>query len=239
MIEAVPALTAIPVTGVIAYGFLLGLKHATEADHLAAVSTIVTERRKLFSSAVVGALWGVGHTIALVAAGVFVLLLDFQISDRTAQLLEACVGIMLTVLGLNVLRKLYRGGYLHFHVHDHDGHLHAHPHIHTDQDSSARGSHHGSAFNGRALLVGILHGLAGSSALMLLVIPTIGSRAAGMLYIAVFGLGSIGGMMLMSFLVSVPFHLTAARFNRFNQLLQAASGIVSIFLGVWISVDNL
>src|SRR5215204_1931548 len=96
---------AAPSIAVLGFGFLIGLKHATEADHLAAVSTIVSERKSVWSSALVGGFWGLGHTISLFIAGVFVLLLDFQISDAAERRLELGVGIMLTLLGLNVLRK--------------------------------------------------------------------------------------------------------------------------------------
>src|SRR5690349_1766172 len=93
---------------ILGFGFLLGLKHATEADHLAAVSTIVAERKSLWSSAFIGGIWGLGHTISLFLAGVFVLVLNFQISENTERILEFCVGVMLTLLGLNVLRKLLK-----------------------------------------------------------------------------------------------------------------------------------
>jgi sulfite exporter TauE/SafE len=222
---------------ILTLGFLLGIKHATEADHLAAVSTIVTERKSLFSSAFVGALWGLGHTISLLVAGVFVLLLNFQITERAERALEFCVGLMLVLLGLNVLRKMLRGGWLHFHAHKHGEHEHAHPHIHKSETKEPH-THHGFSFNPRALIIGMVHGLAGSAALMLLVIPTISSRLMGLLYIIIFGIGSIGGMMLMSFLVGLPFHLTTARFNRFNLLLRGAAGIFSVGLGLWIVYEK-
>lgn len=222
---------------ILTLGFLLGLKHATEADHLAAVSTIVSERKSLFSSAFVGALWGLGHTISLLAAGVFVLLLNFQISERAERALEFCVGLMLVLLGLNVLRKILQGGELHFHAHKHGAREHVHPHIH-EQPSNEVHTHHGFSFSPRALIIGMIHGLAGSAALMLLVIPTISSRLMGLLYIIIFGIGSIGGMMLMSFLVGLPFHLTTLRFNRFNLLLRGAAGIFSVGLGLWIVYEK-
>src|SRR5262249_23714823 len=103
MSETLFAFSTVPTVGIMSLGFFLGLKHATEADHLAAVSTIVTTRRNLFSSAIVGGLWGFGHTISLMAAGVFVLLLNFQISEHTERFLETCVGVMLMFLGFNVL----------------------------------------------------------------------------------------------------------------------------------------
>lgn len=205
-------------------GFWLGLKHATDADHLAAVSTIVTARRSLFSSAIVGGLWGLGHTISLVVAGVFVLLLNFEISEKTERMLEFGVGVMLVLLGLNVLQKIIRGGTLHFHSHEHGGREHVHPHLHEPGKEDKPNTHHGLSFSPRAVIIGMVHGLAGSAALMLLVIPTIDSRPLGLLYIVIFGIGSIGGMMLMSFLVGLPFQITALRFNRFNLLLQCVAG---------------
>ncbi len=221
---------------ILGFGFLLGLKHATEADHLAAVSTIVTERRSLLGTAIIGGVWGLGHTISLFIAGIFVLLLNFQITEQTERILEFCVGVMLFLLGLNVLRKLIQGGKLHFHTHAHGERAHAHPHIHNDVDEPH--THHGFSFSPRALLIGMVHGLAGSAALMLLVIPTIESRIVGLIYIIIFGIGSISGMMLMSFLVGLPFMLTAVRFNRFNYLLQSVAGLISITLGLFIIYEK-
>jgi sulfite exporter TauE/SafE len=219
---------------VLTLGFVGGLKHATDGDHLAAVSTIVAERKSLWSSTLIGGLWGLGHTISLLLAGVLVLLLNFEISERTERALEFCVGIMLTFLGLNVLRKLLKGGKLHFHAHEHGVREHVHPHIHAAGHEEEGHTHHGLKFSPRALLIGMVHGLAGSAALMLLVVPTIESRTVGLLYIIIFGIGSIGGMMLMSFLVGLPFHFTASRFNRFNHILQSVAGLVSIALGLMI-----
>jgi sulfite exporter TauE/SafE len=239
MSETLIALFTAPTVGITTLGFFLGLKHATEADHLAAVSTIVTTRRNLFSSAIVGGIWGFGHTISLMAAGIFVLLLNFHISEYAERFLETCVGVMLTFLGLNVLRKILADGRFHFHTHEHGGHTHVHPHVHANGEAQADHSHHGLAFSRRALFIGMVHGLAGSAALMLLIIPTIESRAIGLLYIAIFGAGSIGGMMLMSLLIGLPFHLTAARFARYNKLLQAAAGLISVGLGLTIAYQKM
>ncbi len=224
--------------GILGFGFLLGLKHATEADHLAAVSTIVSERKSLWSSAFIGAIWGLGHTISLFIAGIFVLLLDFRISETTENYLEAGVGIMLILLGLNVLRKLVKGGNLHFHTHEHADHEHAHPHIHIRAHEDDENTHHGFKFSPRSLLIGMIHGMAGSAALMLLIIPTINSSIVGMLYIIIFGIGSIGGMMIMSFLVGLPFHFTAKNFNLFNRTLQTIAGLVSVVLGLYIVYEK-
>ena len=238
MNEFLLVLAATPTFAVLGLGFLLGLKHATEADHLAAVSTMVARRKSLWSSALTGGLWGLGHTISLFIAGVFVLLLNFQIGEVTERWLELGVGVMLTLLGLNVVRKLVQGGHLHFHEHGHGEHAHAHPHIHEFSEAGHAEIHHGLEFSPRALLVGMVHGMAGSAALMLLVIPTIPSRTVGLLYVTIFGIGSIGGMMLMSFLVGLPFHLTALRFSRFNQVMQLGAGCVSIILGLWMVYEK-
>jgi len=217
----------------VAFGFVLGLKHAIEADHLAAVSTIVSERKSLLSSLLVGGLWGVGHTISLFIAGIFVIVLHVEISARTALLLEFCVGLMLVALGINALRKLARGGHLHLHVHQHGGRAHVHPHIHDREPETDPHTHHGFRPGMRPLLVGMVHGLAGSAALMLLVLSTLSSPFVGLAYIAVFGIGSIGGMMLMSALVSLPLYLTATRFNRANLAMRGLAGLFSLSFGLF------
>ena len=232
------AFSATSIPAVLGLGFFLGLKHATEADHLAAVTTIVSGRKSIWNSALVGGLWGLGHTISLFIAGIFVLLLNFQISERTERALEFCVGLMLTILGLNVLRKLISGGLLHFHAHEHGGRKHVHPHVHEHAEDDQPHTHHGLSLSPRALIIGMVHGLAGSAALMLLVIPTIESRSVGLLYIVIFGVGSIGGMMLMSLLVSLPFRMTEFKFERINRLMQVAAGVISISLGLWIVYEK-
>jgi sulfite exporter TauE/SafE len=146
---------------------------------------------------------------------------------------------MLTLLGLNVVVKLIKGGQIHFHRHEHGAREHVHPHIHEPAHAKDEPhTHHGLSFSPRALVIGMIHGLAGSAGLMLLVIPTIESKPLGLLYIAIFGIGSIGGMMLMSFLVGLPFHLTAGRFNRFNHILQSVAGLASIAFGLLIIYEK-
>src|SRR5689334_17281855 len=143
MNSAILMFSATSTMAVLGLGFLLGLKHATEADHLAAVSTIVSGRRSLWSSALVGGLWGLGHTISLTLAGILVLWLDFEISERMETALEFCVGVMLMLLGSNVLRKMFKGGFIHFHAHDHGGREHVHPHIHEAGGADEPDTHHG------------------------------------------------------------------------------------------------
>lgn len=220
-------------------GFLFGLNHAIEADHLAAVSTIVSERKSWLSSSLIGGLWGLGHTVSLLLAGVVVLFLKIPISKQLESGLEMCVGLMLIGLGLNALVKLARGGKLHLHQHEHAGHQHIHPHLHdataATQHDSPGASHHGYKIGQRPYWVGMLHGLAGSAALLMVgVLTTMQSPLMGVLYIAVFGLGSIGGMMIMSLLLSLPFHLTERRFVSLNRLVRLGAGIFSIGIGLMV-----
>ena len=220
---------------VLVIGFVLGLQHATEADHLAAVSTIVSEKKNLFTASLVGGLWGLGHTISLFAVGALVILFKFQISESLEAKLEAAVGAMLILLGINALRKLFQASKVHVHSHEHDGHKHVH--IHTHEKGTAEVSHH--RLSPRSVIVGMVHGLAGSAALMLLVVPTISSRFVALLYILIFGIGSIGGMMAMSFLIGLPFHFTAGRFNVLNRGIRLIAGIFSLGLGLTIVYEKL
>src|SRR5262245_32389026 len=215
-------MTAVSVDSLLALGFSLGLRHAMEADHVAAISTIVTERRSILSSSLVGALWGFGHTLALLIAALAVLLLRYQMTDRTAHAFELCVGIMLVLLGMNVLRTLVRAG-------DSQGHDHATgaPHSHADVWLVVR-----------PFLVGMVHGVAGSEPLLLLTLTVVSSPWLALSYIAVFRVGSIMGMTIMSVLVSVPARFTVEHFARTNVALRGFAGMFSIGLGLFIVYEN-
>lgn len=229
--ELTPGLSTV---SVLLIGFVLGLQHAIEADHLAAVSTIVSEKKDLWSASLVGGFWGLGHTVALFIVGALVIFLKLQISDTVESRLEAAVGGMLILLGLNALRKLYNSPQLHVHKHEHGTREHLHIHSHGN---TAEASHH--RVGPRSILIGMVHGLAGSAALMLLVVPTLDSPLLAVLYILIFGLGSIGGMMAMSVLIGMPIHFTAARFNGLNNVIRFAAGTVSLILGVFIVYEKL
>src|SRR4051812_35718866 len=220
---------------VLIIGFVLGLQHATEADHLAAVSTIVSEKKNLLTASFVGGLWGIGHTISLFVVGVLVIFLKLELSDNTQAWLEACVGIMLILLGLNVLRKLVRGEKIHLHVHDHDGHRHAH--VHSHEKNVQERSHH--KLSPRSVFVGMVHGLAGSGAFMLFLLPSIHSTTLALFFIVIFGIGSIGGMMAMSLLIALPFHFTVSRFGMLNRGVRLIAGVFSCSLGVIMVYENL
>jgi high-affinity nickel-transport protein len=215
-------MTAVSVDSLVALGFVLGVRHATDADHLAAISTIVTERRSVLSSMLVGAWWGFGHTLALLVAGVGVLLLRYQMTDRMAHGLELCVGLMLVFLGANVLRTVVRRSASH-----------------TDDRSSAAPHSHGDVrLEARPLVVGMVHGLAGSAPLLLLTLTVMSSPLAAFSYIAVFGVGSMVGMSIMSLLVSVPARLTVKHFARTHLALRGLAGSFSVGLGLFIVYEN-
>lgn len=220
---------------VLVIGFVLGLQHAIEADHLAAVSTIVSEKKNLLTASLVGGMWGVGHTISLLTVGALVIFLKLQISESVEAKLEALVGGMLILLGLNALRKLFTAEKVHVHAHEHGAREHVHIHAHRDEASEP--SHH--RFSPRSILIGMVHGLAGSAALMFLILPTIKSPTLGILYILVFGIGSIGGMMAMSFLIGLPIHFTANRFEFINKGIRLVAGLFSLGLGAMIVFEKL
>jgi ABC-type nickel/cobalt efflux system permease component RcnA len=229
------ATTTTSALGVLVIGLGLGLRHALDTDHLAAVSTIVSERKNWFSSLLIGGLWGVGHTASLLLAGVAVILMRFEIG-RYEKPLEFCVALMLIGLGANVLYKLARGGRVHFHAHSHAGHTHIHPHLHDDKPEPAH-SHHGLKLGVRPLVIGMVHGLAGSAALMFAVLMKIKGSTLAFAYIIIFGVGSIGGMMLMSLILSLPIHLTSGYFTKTNLAVRALSGCFSLGFGLFMAYE--
>jgi len=236
-IDPTTAGDGLSVASVLGLGLFFGLRHALDVDHVAAVWAIVSERRTLLGSSRIGLLWGVGHTLALLVAGVFVMLLGFNIGPALARLLELAVAAVLVLLGGNVLLQVWRGGHLHVHPHRHGDRLHVHPHLHDATQGGAEDGHHRGRIGARPLLVGLLHGGAGSAALMLLVLSTIPSPWLGFAYIAVFGMGSIGGMLGMSLLVSLPAHLTAAHSGRLHLAVRVAAGVFSIGVGLLMAYE--
>ncbi|HZH30675.1 MAG TPA: sulfite exporter TauE/SafE family protein [Pyrinomonadaceae bacterium] len=248
-----PSFVSASALAVLGLGLVFGLKHATEVDHVIAVSTIVSEHRKLSRAALVGGLWGVGHTASLMIVGIVVLLLRVAIPERVANWLEFCVALMIIGLGAHAfLRALRRRSDIHLHKHQHDGDDVAHAHVHfhepgAEPHDNAHGEHsHAATTHSHAisriglkpLLVGAMHGLAGSAALTLLVLTQINSAAIGLLYLTIFGVGSIFGMLIMSGLIGLPFALSARRFNGIHYGLQALAGAVSIAFGFWYAYET-
>ncbi len=241
--EAGPQLASVGALAILGLGLVFGLKHATEVDHVVAVSTIVSQERSFLRAALVGGVWGVGHTISLVAVGVVVLALRITIPEQVSGWLEFCVALMIIGLGVAAFARALRGrnSSVHVHKHRHDRLAHAHVHFHEEETEheAAAGLHtHAVRRVGlKPLLVGAMHGLAGSAALTLLVLTQIDSVPLGVLYLAVFGVGSIAGMLLMSGLIALPFILSARKLTRVHYGLQAAAGVFSIAFGFWYAYE--
>lgn len=224
------------ITAALTLGFILGLRHALDPDHLVAVSTIVSEHRSVARSSLIGTFWGLGHTASLLAVSCFILLLRTSISEHASLWLELPVSLMLIALGINTLWRTLRerGWQVHTHVHSHDeGGQHSHIHLHTHDEHIHR--HHLLRVGRRPFLVGMVHGVAGSAAITLAVVATIPSVALGLIYIAIFGIGSIGGMLLMSAMIGLPFALTARRFAVLNGGIRLLAGLFSVLFGLWLA----
>ena len=226
----------------ITLGFLIGLQHALEADHIAAVASLASDKTGLRRIARHGAIWGLGHAITLGAFGGAVFALKLSLTETVASGLEFLVGVMLVALGLRVVWKVWRDR-VHFHVHRHaggDAHFHAHSHAGDVRDhrNSAHDHFHPHGSWKRSLAVGMMHGLAGSAALVALTASMASSAAAGLAFMAVFGLGSIIGMAAFSAVIAVPLSLTAKTMTWAHRGLQVAAGVTALGFGLHIMVET-
>lgn len=235
---------------IIALGFFLGMRHATDPDHVIAVSTIVSRQRSAARSALIGAFWGVGHTLTILLVGAAIILFNLVIPPRVGLSMELCVGLMLIVLGLmNVLSFQRALSALSPQTQNNGEIVHSHPHSlpHSTAGGNAsrdRAHPHQTpvpwldrAFGRtapyqyvRPLLVGIIHGLAGSAAVALLVLTTIRNARWGIAYLLVFGIGTIAGMMLITVSLASTFRFLG-RSRRFSSGLAVASGLLSLAFG--------
>lgn len=209
------------------FGFLLGVKHALDADHVVAVTTIVSRSRSILRAVVAGLSWGIGHTIALFAAGFVVLVFRLTIPDKLSLSMEFAVGIILVLLGVPLVKQLVKMR-SHAHLHKHGDKYHIHGHTHGDT------LEHGHQHIRRPLLVGMAHGLAGSGALTILVLGSMSSVTQGLIFLLLFGVGSILSMMLFSGLIGFSFRLTAGRSIRLSMWVQGAAGLISVALGLFV-----
>jgi high-affinity nickel permease len=244
---------------IILLGFVLGMRHATDPDHVIAVTTIVSRQRSIRSAALIGAFWGLGHTITIMAVGAGIIVFNIVIPPRLGLTMELAVGIMLVLLGvLNLTGVTTRlterftpevagghshphahGDYIHNHLHGHEPGRHGHPESATpiaklDRRFGTAGRL-GVYQALRPLLVGVVHGLAGSAAVALLVLATIHNSTWSVAYLLVFGVGTIAGMMLITAALAVPYTYTGRRFLRLNGALAAASGLLSVGFGLFIA----
>src|ERR1700676_3486300 len=214
------------VLAILFIGFFLGMRHATDPDHVIAVSTIVSRERSFTKAGLIGALWGLGHTITIVLVGAGIILFNLVIPARIGLTMEFTVGLMLILLGLlNLSGATKRISEKYFHGHTHE--LGEPPHIH--KSSAKLGAFHAL----RPLCIGIVHGLAGSAAVALLVLTTIHEPRWAVLYLLIFGLGTIAGMMLITAAMALPFSYGSTRFLWFNRGLVTGSGLLSLGFGLF------
>ena len=226
-------------TGLLLFAFLLGIRHATEADHVAAVATLATRSPRPAQIAGVAAVWGVGHTAALLFFGSILLAINISLPAGASRVLESAVGVMLIVLGCDVLLRVRRKK-IHLHVHEHGGVRHIHAHSHQGElahNSSDHRHDHARGLMPRALVVGGIHGLAGTAGLMLISLQALHSVAWALVYLVLFGLGSILGMVGVSLVISLPLGFSASRVTWFSGRLEGALGLAAIFFGCWIAVQ--
>ena len=216
-------------------GFALGVRHALDADHVVAVSTILSQNRNPYRAALVGAFWGIGHTLTLLLVGLAVIIFKIPIPDRLALSMEFLVGIVLFILGLQIFWK-YRQKSVHIHLHGHTSEALTHEHFHAHVKGLEH-RHGPLSQQYRSLVVGMIHGLAGSGALMLLILGTLRTPVEGVAYILVFGFGSILSMVLISTAIGLPVSFSASRFKSFNYAIRLVAGAVSVMLGIVIMVE--
>jgi high-affinity nickel permease len=224
-------------------GFFLGMRHATDADHVVAVTTIVSRERTLRAAAPIGAIWGLGHTATIVVVGGAIILFGIVIPPRLGLTMELSVALMLILLGGLNLAVFMRQARAAARRGEHAGGATAHDHApdagHEAADATlARLDRRLGRFGAyrlvRPLFVGVVHGLAGSAAVALLVLGTIRDPLWAVGYLVVFGVGTIAGMLLITTALAMPFAYAARRFDRLHRWLGVASGLLSLAFGIFL-----
>lgn len=220
--------------------FVIGMSHALETDHLAAMSTMLARKGNRRALIARGAFWGLGHTLALFTFSAVVIILGLSISGGVQAGLEFIVGVMIVGLGLQTLWRLCRDR-IHIHVHEHDGQRHMHAHSHKGETLPHHAlphDHDHRRTNAKALGIGLIHGAAGSGALLVLTVSTTQSVSQALAYFAVFGLGSMAGMAALSFVVSFPLLMAQRGANWLRITTMAAIGLAAIGIGAAIILEN-
>ena len=249
---------------VLAVGFFLGMRHATDPDHVIAVTTIVSNQRNSMRAALIGAFWGVGHTVTIFLVGAGIILFNLVIPVRVGLSMELSVAVMLIILGLaNVagfLRSMPDGSVsagsirphdeaevVHTHSHSHGDYIHSHPHTHLPGPRPHPHDHpqltwldHAFGKIGmyqylRPFVVGVVHGLAGSAAVALLVLTTIRNVHWAIAYLLIFGVGTIAGMMLITMSLASAFTIVGKGRQKFSRRLAFASGLLSLGFGLFVA----
>jgi high-affinity nickel permease len=246
----------ISLLSILAMGFFLGMRHATDADHVIAVSTIVTRQRKIGRAAWTGIFWGIGHTLTILFVGALIILFGVVIPNRVGLSMEFSVGLMLVILGLMNISSFFRAlpagvkaddhepGVVHSHAHSHGDYVHTHPHAHspdahphdperTPVTALDRGfGRLGFYQHVRPLVIGLVHGLAGSAAVALLVLTTIRNPRWAVAYLLIFGVGTVAGMMLITMSIASALHIVDRGNKTFARRLGLASGVLSLLFGL-------
>jgi ABC-type nickel/cobalt efflux system permease component RcnA len=243
---------------ILAVGFFLGMRHATDPDHVIAVTTIVSNQRNNMKAALIGASWGVGHTLTIFVVGAAIILFNIVIPARVGLSMELCVAVMLIILGLVNVAGFLRSmptksthhddeAVVHSHPHSHGDYIHNHPHTHQPDAHPHLPNQTPLAWLDRVfgrvgvyqylrpLIVGIVHGLAGSAAVALLVLTTIRNVHWAIAYLLIFGVGTIAGMMLITMSMASAFALVGKGRQKLSHRLAFASGLLSLGFGLLVA----
>jgi len=246
----------ISLLSILAVGFFLGMRHATDPDHVVAVTTIVSRQSSTAKAALTGIFWGIGHTLTIFVVGTLIILFDVVIPARIGLSMEFSVGLMLIVLGLMNIASFMRSArsissetkseILHQHAHTHGDYVHTHMHGHSLETHAHNPDQTpltwldrlfgriGLYQQLRPLVVGIVHGLAGSAAVALLILTTIRNPRWAIAYLLIFGMGTIGGMMLITMSIASAFTFFGRKHEKFSHRLGFASGLLSLAFGLFL-----
>lgn len=237
------------------FGFLLGMRHATDADHVIAVTTILNRSQRFLHGTVIGAIWGLGHTITVLVVGVAIIVFGVVIPPAVGLGMEFAVALMLIALGILSLtggmRRIVERftppaplhGHPHEHLHAHDAetdpemHAHGHAHLHGHGSNPGLVAAFGWFQLGRPLVVGLVHGLAGSAAVAFLVLTDLAVRDTGLalVYLVIFCAGVAAGMAILTTVMGLPFLVSRVRSERINRWLTIASGVLSLAFGLYLA----
>lgn len=241
---------------ILLFGFFLGMRHATDSDHVVAVTTIVSRQRSIWNAAWTGIFWGIGHSLTLFVIGGAIILFGVVIPERLGMSFEFCVALMLILLGALNLRATFRavenvqpetehdarhqhthlhGDYIHSHTHGHERATHGHAEEAVPSARLDRWFGRVKFYQAlRPIAIGTVHGLAGSAAVALLVLPIIREPLWAMAYLLIFGVGTIAGMMLMTAAIAVPVSYST-RFQFLHRHLGTAAGVLSLGFGLFMA----
>jgi ABC-type nickel/cobalt efflux system permease component RcnA len=214
---------------ILGLGFVLGIKHAIEPDHVIAVSTIASQSKKLMRSSLAGVFWGIGHTATLFIIGIILILMKGEIPEKWAMSLEFLVGIMLVYLGVTTIISFKN---IHLYKQEHDGEVNKHVHSHVHDGRHEHIHQYKKVSYIKSMFIGLVHGLAGSGAMVVLTMSTVNSAWEGAIYILIFGTGTVIGMLFFTTLIGIPFVFSAKKFS-LNKTLTQATGVISTVFGIY------